>query len=132
LKQLVSNDDAEIDDPELFNKKDLLNKQNPLSLMNQLGAKWRAHGNNISLNDCFETRDAKTSRSVWHYRVGIKDLNLFGQASHNQKKVAQFMAAQRFLKLLFPKGTTWMQLVALFSCKERTDELNKIIDETIV
>lgn len=82
LQQIFEGTDAKLDDTELINKKSLVAKQNPLSLINQLVAKWKEHGKSLILNDCIETRDPKTMRAVWHVKVGLPEKDLFGKASH--------------------------------------------------
>jgi hypothetical protein len=120
--------DTKIADPELVNKKHLTAKQNPLSLVNQLISKWRQYGSSINLNECWETRDPKTSRSVWHVKVGIAEIGKFGVASDYVKTQAKFLATQRFLKLILPVGMTWNEAVKLISDKLRVDELNSVLD----
>jgi len=78
LAAIFASKDAKIDDPDLAQKKHLLAKQNPLSLVNQIISKWRKHGSSINLNECWETRDPKTSRSVWHVKVGVAEIEKFG------------------------------------------------------
>ena len=73
LQEFYYGTDSRIDDEDLANKKHLISKQNPLSLLNQLISKWKSHGSKLNLNDCFETRDPKTSRSVWHVKVALPD-----------------------------------------------------------
>lgn len=93
LQEFFEGTDAKIDDPDLIHRKALLLKQNPMTLTNQLVSKWRVYGAQLSLNDCFETRDPKTMRSVWHVKVGIPDKSLFAQGSHMQKAQARFIAS---------------------------------------
>lgn len=128
LTEFFRGTDAKITDPDLVNKKQLTAKQNPLSLVNQLISKWRQHGSSINLNECWETRDPKTSRSVWHVKVGVAELGKFGVASDYVKTQAKFLATQRFLKLLLPVGMTWNEAVKLISDKLRIDELNSVLD----
>ena len=73
------------------------------------------------LNDCVETRDPKTLRSVWHVKVGLPQKNLIGHASHQQKATARFLATQRFLKLVMPAGSTWNDIVRLFMDKNSVE-----------
>ena len=81
LAEFFSGSNARIDDPDLAQKKNLLAKQNPLSLVNQIISKWKQHGSAINLNESWETRDPMTSRAVWHVKVGITEIGKFGVAS---------------------------------------------------
>ncbi len=128
LMEFFKGTDAKIDDPDLVNKKQLTAKQNPLSLVNQLVSKWKQHGSGINLNECWETRDPKTSRSVWHVKVGVAETNKFGVGSDQVKTQAKFLATQRFLKLVMPVGMTWNEVVKLISDKNRVEELNNVLD----
>lgn len=62
LTEFFKGTDAKIADPDLVNKKQLIAKQNPLSLVNQIISKWKRYGSSINLNECWETKDPKTSR----------------------------------------------------------------------
>ena len=84
------------------------------------------------MNECWETRDPKTSRSVWHVKVGVAEFGKFGIASDLVKTQAKFLATQRFLKLILPVGMTWNEAVTLIGDKTRLDELNNLLNETAV
>ena len=131
LAEFFRGTDTKIDDPELVNKKQLTAKQNPLSLVNQLITKWKLHGSMINLNECWETRDIKTSRSVWHAKVGLAEVGRFGVASDHAKNQAKFLASQWFLKSVLPVGMTWIEATKLISDKLRIEELNTVLDRVI-
>lgn len=114
-----------------MSKKDLVAKQNPLSLVNQLVSKWKPYGAKISLNEFWETRDPKTLRSIWHSKVGIADLKKVGVGSDTVKSQAKFLATQRFLQQLLPEDMTWNQAVLLIGDKNRVDELNAILAKAV-
>ena len=66
-----------------------------------------------------------------HY-INLPTLGIQGYAEESSKKMAQQRACQIFLKNLFPKGTTWLEMIdiiqnkkeklALIMTKERQNE----------
>jgi hypothetical protein len=131
LQAFFLGSDAKIDDINLVNKKVLVSKQTPLTLVNQLVAKWKVYGVQIKMNEFWETRDPTTMCSVWHCKVGLQDHNLIGHASDCSKNTAKYLATQRFLKKIFPEGTTWSQLLEIFGDKNRVEELNTVLKKSV-
>lgn len=82
LQDFFDGKDCKIDDENLCNMKGLIAKQNPLSLINQLMSKWKPYGSSINCNDCYETRDPKTMRAIWHVRISLPELNIAVEAKH--------------------------------------------------
>lgn len=127
LQDFFDGTDSKIDDEGLLNKKALIAKQNPLSLINQLSAKWKPYGSQINLLDCYETRDPKTLRSVWHVRISLTEKRISVEAQHQQKATARFLASQLFLKAILPEGTTWNDTLKMFGDKNSVDILNRVL-----
>jgi len=101
--------DAELDDPELmFAKKHLCTKFTPLAVVKNLEAKHKE----LSFQEIFdESKDHAKNQTVYTITFGIKGFNVSGQASDYNKQRARHIAAQRFLKALFPKTYTWNKVI---------------------
>ena len=90
LQDMLVGRDCRIDDPDLIqvgNEKMLRlgTRTSPLALCNMMIAKWKFGGHNIRLDFSWETKDKGTNRSIWHWRIGILDKGIFGEASDFNK-----------------------------------------------
>ena len=94
LREIMSGNDCKIDDPDLVTlgsdkAKLLASKTSPLALINILIAKWKHAGHHIQLNEMWETKDEESHRSVWNWKIGLVEKNIFGQAGDFNKQRAR-------------------------------------------
>ena len=109
--------DADLDDPELmFAKKHLCTKYTPLTVVKSLEAKHKE----LSFQEIIdESKDHSKNQNVYTITFGIKGFDVAAKASDYNKQRARHIAAQRFLKALFPKTYTWNKVIqVLTSLKE--------------
>ena len=104
--------DAHIDDPELLTKRDLLGKFTPLSTLNAIIAKHKEAGITSAASSRKNPNAEATNQPLlFGHDVHMPILNIAGHAEESTKKLAQQKACQKFLKNLFPAGTTWKQMI---------------------
>ena len=101
-------EDAEIDDIELTTtKRHLCNKFQPVSVIHALQGKHKKLSFQESTS---ETKDPIKNCPIFKFTWFLKGYDIVGEHSDPSKQKAKTIAAQRFLKALFPKGYTWNQL----------------------
>ena len=76
----------------------------------------------------WESKDLKTQQIKWHFCYEIKEIGIRAEASDFNKKRAQNLSAQKFLKQFFPKGFTWNKVVEVVFDKKGL-EINEILKE---
>jgi hypothetical protein len=112
--------DAHIDDPELLSKRDLLDKFTPLSTLNAIIGKHKECG--ITSTPSWRKNPNDEGTNLFSHHVHMPVLNIKGHAEESSKKLAHQKACQKFLKNLFPAGTTWNQMIHIV--QNEKDKLN--------
>lgn len=46
-------------------------------------SKWKKFGSQIDPKYAWETKDPKTFKAVWHYKIGVGEIDRFGFGSHS-------------------------------------------------
>lgn len=94
LREILAGNDCKIDDPELIiigsdTARKLACRTSPLALINVLIAKWKHTGKHIQLNNMWETKDVASNKSVWNWKIGLVDKDIYGQAGDFNKQRAR-------------------------------------------
>jgi hypothetical protein len=106
--------DTFIDDPFLMltgRDKNLLDKFTPVSSLHAIIGKHKEAGINQKASE-HKNPDNMTTMTFCHC-VDYPKLGIQGYAEESSKKTAQQKACQKFLKNLFPKGTTWIEMIEI-------------------
>lgn len=111
LKDIQDNRDAHIDDPNLLSKRELLGKFTPLSTIHAIKGKQPHLGINEKRTERKNPDDEKSM--LFSHFVNMPTRNITGYAEEPTKKLAQQRACQRFLKNLFPPGTSWLEMIRI-------------------
>ena len=94
LRDIMNGNDCKIDDPDLIivgsdKARVLAARTSPLALINVLIAKWKHAGHNIQTGGMWETKDKVSNKSVWNWKIGLIEKNIFGQAGDFNKQRAR-------------------------------------------
>ncbi|CDW87208.1 UNKNOWN [Stylonychia lemnae] len=117
-------DDTEIDDPELMqSKKHLCQKFTPLTVVKSLEGK---HKNLNFQEHLSESKDTLKNMNVYTIIFSIRGYEFEGRATDYNKQRARQVAAQRFLKSLFPKTFTWKRVILHLT--QLKEPLNSILE----
>lgn len=77
----------------------------------------------------WETKDPATLKTIWHWRLGIPEFGITGEAANVNKAKAKQEAAQHFIKKFMPLGYTWKMTVELFLEKVNITDLGAFLQE---
>ena len=76
----------------------------------------------------WESKDLRSQQIIWHFCFEIKEIGIFAEASDFNKKKAQQLASQKFLKQFFPVGFTWNKVIEVIFDK-KSKEMNEILEQ---
>lgn len=133
LARIKSAEDTFIDDPFLMltgREKNFLDKFTPVSAVHAIVGKHKEAGINQKASE-HKNSDNMTTMTFCHC-VNLPTLGIQGYAEESSKKMAQQKACQNFLKNLFPKGTTWLEMIEIVQNKKEilaeivAGKLNKV------
>ena len=111
LQAISEGKDCHLDDPDLFtSKKHLCEKFTPLSVTHAILGKFPNSGITSSKS---ERKNPADGASMLFSHIVTSANGVQGFAEEGNKKLAQQRACQVYEKNLFPKGTTWKDMIEI-------------------